>query len=173
MKQKRMRMLKALSPFNLAYKKEFDDKQLQFYVEMLLDIPVELVSAAVELLIKTSNWLPTIAEIRSKAEEVHRQVNGIEEESWSKAWEDVCLAIKRHGMDNGLGYLDELTLATVRRVGWRNICMCDSRQLDILRAQFRDIYNAAAVKDRECRRINAVISKIPKLLIKQGGASNE
>lgn len=64
--------LKSLAPLVYAYQKEVKEGTFEAYATYLADIPPEYIRRAVDNLIRSSKWLPTVAEIR---EHVIAEVN--------------------------------------------------------------------------------------------------
>lgn len=70
--------------------------------------------------------------------ETKKEVNG---DAWSIAWEHVQMLIRRYGRTNSAkayAEMDEITAATVKRLGYINLC--NSENVVSERANFRNIY---------------------------------
>lgn len=118
----------------------------------LKDIPCEVMSAVVNRWIDTKTQPPTIADIRQEADIV---VNGLPP-TWADGWEQVQKAIGRYGYmqrEAALASMDEVTAETVRRIGWQQIC--ESENVDALRANFRMVYETMSRRAQEGRMISA------------------
>ena len=108
------------------------------YAEMLQDIPIVELEIVVNQVLAESKFLPAIAELR----EMHRKLGNINKITWADAWELVQKEIRRVGSYQLPKFDDELTARVVKAIGWRDLCI--SEEPGIMRAQFRDMYNALA-----------------------------
>lgn len=129
----------------LATKEAYD-----LWFGMLGDLPYEAASNAVKRWILTEKWTPTIADIRERATQV--MIPAIPD--WSEGWEAVLNAIHRWGMhreSEALATLPEIARKTVKRIGWQNICL--SEEISIERANFRQIYEAIAEREKRTAQL--------------------
>lgn len=119
-----------------------------WYME-LKDLPYEVAMMALREHVHTNKWSPSISELREKAAEIQ---NG-EAPDWGEGWQKTMEAIRRKGMyreQEALESLDEITRATVKRLGYQNLCLSENQVAD--RARFKDIYEQLSErKKREDR----------------------
>lgn len=139
----------------------------------LKDLTFEQAMAALKVHVHRSKWAPTIYELRQAALE-----NQTEIEDWSKGWQLALRAVGRYGIAQGaeaLASLPEHTRETVRRLGWKDLCLTDSESLQNYRANFRKTYKLVAEKaaeqDRMPEELKAAISRIGKGEEKRIGAA--
>lgn len=139
----------------------------------LKDLTFDQAMAALKVHVHRSKWAPTIYELRQAALE-----NQAEIEDWSKGWQLALRAVGRYGITNGaeaLASLPEHTRKTVRRLGWKDLCLTDSEDLQNYRANFRKVYKIVAEKaaeqDRMPAELKAAISRIGKGEEKRIGAA--
>lgn len=122
------------------------DDTVGIYVRMLADLDYPAANAAVEKLLATSKWPPTVAEIREAAVSLHVG----EVKSGGEAWGAVLRAIGRYGrnrtpgVDFELG--DPVALETVRAMSWRELCDSENQVAD--RARFIELYDTLAGQSR-------------------------
>jgi hypothetical protein len=115
----------------------------KIYERFLLDLDATIADAAVFRLIGTHKFLPTIAEIRTMANDVARgPLRGAEE-----AWGDVVSEIRRVGAYGAPQLSDPLAAYAVERLGWRNLCGSSNDAAD--RARFCELYARARDRERE------------------------
>ena len=117
------------------------------YAAGLADLDVERVSAAVNRLVKTSRWIPTIAEIREAAVDVAHGARLPGGEAWGR-----CIAlIRRYGSHRwpaiDFSVDDPILLATIRSLGWLDLCQSDNPHAD--RARFIELYDQLAERARK------------------------
>ena len=124
---------------------------VEIWYRKLGDIPYDVMTAVVNRWIETKTSPPTIAALRAEADIV---VNGLPP-TWADGWEQVQKAIGRYGYmqrEAALASMDEVTAETVRRIGWQQIC--ESENVDALRANFRMVYETMARRLQEDRLIS-------------------
>lgn len=114
-----------------------DKTSMDIWFGMLKDLEYSTVRNAIQEIIATSKFAPSIADIRDKAS----QRITIPDPEWGDAWELVIKAIRKYGYmqeKEALRSMPELTMRCVKRLGWQNICMSENITAD--RANFRTIY---------------------------------
>ncbi len=123
-----------------------DDKSVKVWYQMLMDIPYEVLSLAVQHHIATGQYPPTIAEIRSRCADILCS----ELDDWTEAWSKVLDVVSRYGLNNGqegIKQLDRVTVEAVKRVGYWAIC--NSENIAIERANFRTAYEQIVEKEKQ------------------------
>ena len=119
----------------------------------LADLPDDLLTVACRNHRERSQWLPSIAEIRTSAVSLMRQASPARQ-SASEAWGDVKKAIASVGYVGRPEFANPATAAAVRHMGWRDICM-DEGPEGVIRAQFERTYNA------EIERMESAVQQSP------------
>lgn len=120
-----------------------------WYVE-LSDIPYNVALLALREHVHTSKWSPSISELRERAATIREG----ETPDWGEAWATVQQAIRRKGMyreQEALESMDEITRATVERLGFQSLCLSENAVAD--RARFRDIYEQVAERKKQERQL--------------------
>lgn len=116
------------------------------YQRMLADLDYPAANAAVERLIATSKWMPTVAEIRESA--LALTVGEIR--AGGEAWGDVLRAIRRYGYMRMPGrdfdFDDQAVAETVKAMNWTELCSSENAVAD--RARFIEIYDQLAARSR-------------------------
>lgn len=153
-------ILKAVAPLQLAFKGNLDDARMRLYVEMLSDIPPQILEAAVKKLIMTNKFLPSIAEIRETAYGIKGTISGTAVPDESEAWGEVVKAIRSVGYYRKPKFSHEAITTAVNNIGWQDICMTTNDGMNTLRAQFRRAYQLAAQRQKD-NRDNAVLGISP------------
>lgn len=153
-------ILKAVAPLQLAFKGNLDDARMRLYVEMLSDIPPQILEAAVKKLIMTNKFLPSIAEIRETAYGIKGTISGTAVPDESEAWGEVVKAIRSVGYYRKPKFSHKAITTTVNNIGWQDICMTTIEGMNTLRAQFRRAYQLAAERQKD-NRDNAVLGISP------------
>lgn len=153
-------ILKAVAPLQLAFKGNLDDARMRLYVEMLSDIPPQILEAAVKKLIMTNKFLPSIAEIRETAYGIKGTISGTAAPDESEAWGEVIKAIQSVGYYRKPKFSHEAITTAVNNIGWQDICMTTIEGMNTLRAQFRRAYQLATERQKD-NRDNAVLGISP------------
>ncbi len=116
------------------------------YERMLADLDYPAANAAVERLLATARFMPTIAEIRESALTLERG----EVRAGGEAWGEVLKAIGRYGYVRQPGvdfeFSDATTVECVRALNWRELCESENPQAD--RARFIELYDKLAATQR-------------------------
>lgn len=135
-------VLKSLEPLVYAYQKDVKEGTFEAYVTYLADVPPEFIRAAVDELIKTSKWLPTVAEIREQARALWLNSKGLEEETAEKAWVILLQMIRKHGFvePKREAFTSAAAYQAMRAVGWTAICMAKNNELGFLHNQYVSAY---------------------------------
>lgn len=136
-------ILKSLEPLVYAYQKDVKEGTFEAYVTYLADVPPEFIRAAVDELIKTSKWLPTVAEIRERARAAWMNSKGLEEETAEKAWIALLRMVRKHGFARPMreAFTSVAAYQAMRAVGWTAICMAKNNELSFLHNQYVSAYN--------------------------------
>lgn len=153
-------ILKAVAPLQLAFKGNLDDARMRLYVEMLSDIPPQILEAAVKKLIMTNKFLPSIAEIRETAYGIKGTISGTAAPDESEAWGEVVKAIQSVGYYRKPKFSHEAITTAVNNIGWQDICMTTIEGMNTLRSQFRRAYQLAAQRQKD-NRDNAIFGISP------------
>ena len=116
----------------------------------LSDIAYADAERAVSVLMRTSKFMPTVAEIREVLADASTNL-----EPWDAAWDELASAVDQYGSylhhpSRGWpGWSDDLVASAVRHIGYENACTMDSSNIGTIRAQFRDYYRNAANRQKK------------------------
>jgi hypothetical protein len=121
------------------------------YESMLADLDHRLANAAVQSLIATARFMPTIAEIRDAVVELQRGPR----RAGGDAWGDVLRAVSTVGRYRFPSFDDGAVAAAVDALGWQNICDSENQVAD--RARFIELYDKLSAADRK----QAVCGQLP------------
>jgi len=112
----------------------------------LSDLPYEVARQALAAHISSSHFFPTVADIREQAVKL-TQPRMLD---WAEAWGLVMDAVRRHGSYHEQAALASLpadVAETARRIGWREICLCED--VSVVRGQFRMAWETIAKRQAE------------------------
>ena len=132
------------------------EEAMELWFQELKDIPAEVATAILRKWVDTQKWPPTIAEIRTMCSEI---VQG-QLPDWGEAWREVEKAIGRYGYtapEKALASLSPVARKAAERIGWLGICM--SENTDIIRAQFRQVYEICSKREVEDRQLPTALKE--------------
>ena len=116
------------------------------YRRMLGDLDYAVANAAVERLLATSRFMPTVAEIRDAA----LSLTTTEQVAGGEAWGDVLKAVARYGAyripGTDFAFADPLVAKSVACLGWQNLCLSENQPAD--RARFIELYDKLTQTER-------------------------
>jgi hypothetical protein len=139
--------------------KEMSQVQADVYFDMLNDLPADAVMAAVKKVLAENIFptLPTVGAIRQAAAQITQPYLP----SHAEAWGLVIQAISRYGYYRELEGISSLP-PDVRRVvmwiGWKELCT--NEHPDVIRGQFRMMYEQNETKIQESNVLPASISQL-------------
>lgn len=134
-----------------------NDYAIELWYNALGDLDYMTTAAALEHWRTNEKWPPTIADLREGC----LIITEGETQPWGEAWEEVVYAIWRYGymrQTEALNSMSEVTRKAVRNLGWMNLCTSENVMSD--RANFRDIYNELAERDRKQKRMSPRLRKL-------------
>jgi hypothetical protein len=126
----------------------------EVYERMLADLDYPTANAAVERLLATSRFMPSIAEIREACMDLQHG----ERVAGGEAWGNVLRAIGRWGVYRTPGqdfqFQDPVAARCVAALGWQNLCNSENQHAD--RARFIELYDRLAVSERKEQNAGAL-----------------
>lgn len=152
--------IKGMTLLSVAYNKYFEEDEISIWYQMLGDNTEEEFSRAIQKLIKTEDYLPSIAKIsKTIAKQKSAAFPDAEDE-----WQDVLRAVKEFGSWNKSEALDSLnpyTKKIVQYIGFDRICMASPEEQVWNKKEFIGEYNS--LKDKVVENLQLGVSEI-KLL---------
>lgn len=146
-----------------------NQQAMELWFKQLQDIPYNVAEVTLNKWVAINKWSPTIADIRAAATDI---VEGGAKE-WGDAWQEVIRAINKYGSyreQEALASFDDVTRQTVKRLGFKNICMSEELQVD--RANFRMIYEQELQRKKQDAqlppKLKELIAGIAKPLLEGG-----
>ena len=133
-----------------------DVYSFEVWYSLLKDLPFQVVKEAAQRHIASCKFPPTIAEIRELAAKIVLP----EKAPWSVEWEKVLRAIDKYGYTGeteALKSLEPHTADIVKRLGYKELCW--SQNINIDRANFRDIYQSEVQRQQEAALLPQGLAK--------------
>ncbi len=122
-----------------------NEQAMALWFREVKDIPFPVAEAALRKWVSTNKWPPAISDIRDLAAEI---IHG-DAPDWGNAWNSVLAAIRKYGWYNAKAAMDSfdpLTRETVRRLGFRELCLSENITAD--RANFRMVYETLEKREK-------------------------
>lgn len=136
-----------------------NEQSAMLYYLALEDIAYADAERAVAILIRTSKFMPTPAEIREVLTDAL-----IDIPQWEEAWNEFLRVVKRYGVyftddrytKHGWGGWSSQAVAdAVQHVGFRNACMSDESNDATIKAQFRNFYEGQRKRRQRALQVGA------------------
>lgn len=158
--------------FAMALKTYYPREQLlpnreamELWYRELADIPYTVAEAALRKYVSTNKFSPTIADIREMAATV---MYG-EKPQWADGWNQLEKAIRKYGSYNvhaAMESMDDITRATVKRLGYRNLCLSTNQMAD--RANFRTVFEQLVDRRQKEQQMSISLSQIIESIQERG-----
>ena len=141
---------KIIASMFACYGQGQDGVRIATYVNVLSDIPTDILSKVCKKMVLESKFLPSVAEMV----EASRSLIGSMDESsrtktWAEAWQEI-----EHQMQECFVYAkpvfstNEIEKA-VKMYGWHELCETPSKDMRIAKAQLRDMYHEVCQRSKE------------------------
>jgi hypothetical protein len=127
----------CLAALTAAYSKELPKPTARIYIQALQDLPPEPLAEATAVIIKTSRWFPSIAEIRETTMEFDDNV--AIPSSWDSAWADVMTKIRREGRNRLSEWSNDSIPEALDAIGGYQR-VCDATSIGLMESRFKTAY---------------------------------
>ena len=149
-------LLKGLTILNTAFhtqKMELNENVIEIWHNALSDLTDEMFEVAVLHIVRNNKFYPKIAEIRETAFSLCTTEHS---KTGDEAWGEVMEQISNTGTWGEPRFKDDITAQTVRNLGWKEICTMDNSQIEITRAQFRNLYNNLKNREKQSESLKSL-----------------
>jgi hypothetical protein len=142
-----------------------DGDSVRIWFSLLKDLPYEQVSIAAQKYMETEHFPPTPADLRAAVTPPPAE--------WSDAWAQVIGAVRKYGswdVKKAEESFDDLTARVVKNLGgFRRICELEYDEMDVLRANFRDIYSRQAKAEAESNQMSPQLREMVSQMLEGMG----
>lgn len=155
--------LKILTAFLKLYPSSRLDKEgLTMYLLMLYDVSAGELIVAMQEIARHSKFYPSVSEILDTIEALRGVVDPSRRvPSADEAWYEVTRQMQEAFPYKAPRFSTPEIAATVRNMGWRMICMTPTRDMNIVRAHFRDIYQNMLRRAQGEKETRAILASLP------------
>lgn len=141
-------IIRGLYPRDKAFDKPKEEltRIASIWQVMLEDVPFDVAQAAVQAVASTSQFTPSIADIRAW----HMSFTGNKTMDADEAWGLVQKAIQQYGYSQPEKARDSMPIDVwrmVERIGWRDLCM--SEEPGVERGQFMKMWGLHQKREQE------------------------
>lgn len=174
-------IVRLLMPYLMAFpSSKMNEGALLIYAKALEELEIGQIEASMQMILKTSKFFPSVAEIYEKAETIKTYVRkdmGAEVDlSPAEAWENAITTLKSQSQYSQKPYefATKNVERAVRQFGLAEMLMLQEDGVNTARSQFMRIYEALLkreLKDNEVRsafkslgqtKVNALIGNVAK-----------
>ena len=137
--------IKGIKLLCTAYNKEFTEEQIEVWYTMLKEYNVNEFSKAIQELIKTEEYMPSIAHITKQIAKSHFKDIPDAESEWAK----VINTVHRFGSykeEEAINSLNEYTRKIVKLIGYQRICISTREEQIWNKKEFIEEYNSLKEK---------------------------
>lgn len=156
------RIIKLLTPYLMAYpQSRMNEGGLIVYAKALRALPLEQIEAAMNKLLMTMKFFPSVAEIFAEAESVTRYINGAEDKSPDEAWSEVVRQMQVAFVYKKPQFSTPEIEKAALSMGWDALCQVQTEGMNTARSQFVKFYESVLRRKREAKTNADVIAMLP------------
>ncbi|WP_027406190.1 hypothetical protein [Anaerovibrio sp. RM50] len=153
---KRAEIIKLLTPYLMAFpNSKMNEGSLLVYSKALSGLELVEIEAAMNKLILTSKFFPSVAEIYEQARLVRQyavaESSGVRDLTESEAWDNAMQVVKEHGLLNSepWNFANEKVAKAARRFGLKELSLLRTDEVNIARGQFTRFYREIMNEDND------------------------
>lgn len=155
---------KAITLLFASFGQEGNKQRMKIYMQMLKDIPENILQRVVEKTIYESKFLPSIAELVEACRSLTATANGVKEvPDWNEAWSEIFKNMHATGWFNTPKWSHPVIEQTVNNYGWNLIHTVEEKDLHTMQAQLRRMYDESAKRYLENMRNNIILQNEPAI----------
>ena len=143
------KQLKSITMLFTAFGQSGEAERMAMYVEMLQDIPADVLDKVCRKAILECKFLPSIAELVQSANNLVGDMTGNGTPTWEEAWQEIEKEMKDTFVYGKPQFSHPEITQAVESFGWEELCSVLTRDLPIVRAQLRDMYNNICADNRK------------------------
>lgn len=154
---------KAISILFGSFGQGDDAERMAIYTEMLADIPADVLDKVCKKAMYECKYLPSIAELLQSANNLMGEMAGSGVLSWDEAWKEIEKEMHNTFVYGKPKFSRPEIEKAVNAFGWQELCEVTIKELPIVRAQLRDMYNSVCENSKKSK-INAYVLGTASLL---------
>lgn len=126
-----------------------DAERMATYVEILKDVPAEVLSKACKKAMMKCKYLPSIAELVESAQDIVAEANGTHELPFAEAWKEIERELHNTFVYGKPKFSRPEIEQAVNCFGWQELCEMKTSDIPIIRAQLKGMYEAICQRNKE------------------------
>ena len=147
---------KSITMLFTSFGQGHDADRMATYVEMLKDVPSEILDKACKKAIMECKHLPTIAELVESSQNIVAETNGTQELPFADVWDEILKEIERTYVWDKPQFSRKEIEQLVRSFGWSELKMMETREIPVIRSQLNKMYDGICKRNRE-RKMNQYV----------------
>lgn len=140
---------KAIAMMFASFGQGSEAERMAIYVEMLNDIPADVLEKVCKKAILECKFLPSIAELVQSARNFIGDMTGNSTPTWEEAWKEIEHEMQTTFVYGEPRFSHPAIKQAIDSFGWQELCSVLTRDLPITRAQLRDMYNNICAENRK------------------------
>lgn len=159
-------IIRLITPYMMAFPhSKANEGTLLVYARSLSALDIPEIEAALNKLMLTAKFFPTIAEIYEQIGEVRQYIdskeNGRNSLTSAEAWEEVMRHVKDYGIYKKWNFSTPEVERAAKQFGIQELCYLEMKDVNTARAQFMRIYDSVS-KRKKNDKFNAIaINMLP------------
>lgn len=164
-KTEKIARVKALTMLFTAFGSGDDANRIAVYTKAFDGMPVDVLDAACRKCMYELKFLPSISEILEAAQALVEESNDRRQLEWGEALAEIEARMNDSFYQTGgkVKFSTPELEATVKAIGWRNICYCSAHEYPVVRAQLRKVYEDYCRRAR-AKTVNKIVFNQEKLV---------
>lgn len=133
---------------------EINNMKIELWFDMIGDLSFQVAQTAVKKVMLTSEFPPTVAQVRKAAADITTSKDGILDAG--KAWGEVQRAISKYGWaqpEKAFESMSPITRKVAKQISWKEICCCE--ELGVIRGQFMKMFETTKTRTEQERLLPA------------------
>jgi hypothetical protein len=148
----------AITLLFASYGQEQNKQRMKIYMQMLKDIPEEVLGKVVQKTILESEFLPSIAKLVEACRSLLATASGEREvPDWNEAWAEVEKAMRDTPWGGKPKFSHPAIEQAVKNYGWKSIHEVMADDYHTMQAQLRRVYDEVAKGFIENKRNNIIL----------------
>lgn len=140
---------KAVARMFTVFGQGSDGGRMALYVDLLKDVPADVLEIACKKASMESQYLPTVAELIKSAKDIVAEVNGTKAVPFPEAWEEILKVLGETYVWDVPQFSHTEIQQLVNAFGWEELRMMETKDIPIIRSQLKAMYEAICQRNEE------------------------
>lgn len=136
-----------------------DGNMIAAYVQVLGDIPVEVLRAAYDKVLLECEHRPVPAVVYKAAKGLVEQNSGTGKLTWAEAWQEIEEQMRINGLYAEPVFSRPEITEAVKAFGWRNLCETLTKDMGIVRSQLKNMYLEICERQENAKMNSYILGK--------------